>query len=236
MKLLILGAAGESGRRLVQEAVSRGHDVTAFVRRRDRLLSVLTASAGEGVHILEGDALDRSALCAAMSGAEAVLNAAGNARRTPAYADLVISVISAAEEALGEGGRIWVFGGAAALNVPGSSLTGNDLPGSPPAFRAHREVHHRLLRSCLDWSMLCPGPMIPQTEGMRPRRLVLSTEEWPLPLLLPARSAPRALLSAAFLARVPAMTVTYEEAARVILDELGRNGPFRCKRVGLARA
>ncbi len=39
----------------------------------------------------------------------------------------------------------------------------------------------------------------------------------------------------AFKQRMPEMIVTYEDAARVILDNLAAAGPFARKRVGLAR-
>lgn len=35
-KILILGATGPTGRRIVSQAVSRGHDVTVLVRSAER--------------------------------------------------------------------------------------------------------------------------------------------------------------------------------------------------------
>lgn len=37
MRVLVIGASGGTGRRLVEQALERGHDVTAFVRRPNRL-------------------------------------------------------------------------------------------------------------------------------------------------------------------------------------------------------
>jgi hypothetical protein len=45
---------------------------------------------------------------------------------------------------------------------------------------------------------------------------------------------PRIALSLAFKQAIPRMTIYYEDAAKVILENLGRNGPFSRKRVGVA--
>ena len=37
MKLAVIGANGKAGRLIVQEAIDRGHEVTAIVRNRDKL-------------------------------------------------------------------------------------------------------------------------------------------------------------------------------------------------------
>jgi putative NADH-flavin reductase len=45
MKLLILGATGETGSRLLRMAIQEGHEVTAFVRSADKLNAQLTAAS-----------------------------------------------------------------------------------------------------------------------------------------------------------------------------------------------
>ena len=45
---------------------------------------------------------------------------------------------------------------------------------------------------------------------------------------------PRLALAFAFKQRVPEMTVSYEDAAEVILDNLSRSGRFSRRRVGVA--
>ncbi|HEX8892148.1 MAG TPA: hypothetical protein VF783_02435, partial [Terriglobales bacterium] len=65
----------------------------------------------------------------------------------------------------GEGGRLWQFGGAAVLNVPGTHLMAVDLPKVPKVYEAHRTNLDAVRRSPLDWSMLCPGPMMASEKG-----------------------------------------------------------------------
>src|SRR6184192_3402204 len=50
MRLFILGATGGTGRALIDQALERGHRVTAFVRSPQKL-----GSPREGVTVLQGD-------------------------------------------------------------------------------------------------------------------------------------------------------------------------------------
>jgi hypothetical protein len=70
--LLIFGASGRTGRHLVEQGLSAGHTVTAFVRDRGAL-----PSRHPKLHIIEGDALNPDAVDAAMRGQRAVLSALG---------------------------------------------------------------------------------------------------------------------------------------------------------------
>jgi len=51
MKIIVLGATGNAGSRVVAEALSRGHEVTAVVRN-----STVTSNLPAGIKILIGDA------------------------------------------------------------------------------------------------------------------------------------------------------------------------------------
>lgn len=77
MKICILGAAGQTGRLLVQQARARGHDVTAFVRDPQKL------PAQDGVHVVQGDALDEDAVARAVAGHDAVVHAIGSGDMKP---------------------------------------------------------------------------------------------------------------------------------------------------------
>src|SRR5215471_10234520 len=92
-----------------------------------------------------------------------------------------------------------------------------------------------LLRSRLDWSMLCPGPMIASENGKPTPNLRLAADEWPMArptytYVLPIRLA----LALAFKQKVPELTITYEDDAEVILDNLSKGGRFSHRRVGVA--
>jgi hypothetical protein len=63
----------------------------------------------------------------------------------------------------------------------------------------------------------------------------LAADEWPMArptytYVLPIRLA----LALAFKQKVPELTITYEDAAEVILDNLSKGGRFSHRRVGVA--
>lgn len=72
MKLIVFGASGASGRLVVESALAAGHVVTAFVRDAKRL-----PHSHPCLHRIEGDAMDASAVAAAVPGHDAVLCALG---------------------------------------------------------------------------------------------------------------------------------------------------------------
>ena len=70
MKILVIGAAGKTGEAIVQQAITRGHTVTAFVHSAKEF-------QGEGARVVEGDVLDAAVLEGAIAGQDAVLDALG---------------------------------------------------------------------------------------------------------------------------------------------------------------
>ena len=76
MKVVVFGASGRTGRLLVDGALARGHDVTAFVRAPDKL-GVLR----DRVRVVKGDVLDGGAVSDAVDGQEAALVALGVAMK-----------------------------------------------------------------------------------------------------------------------------------------------------------
>ena len=68
MKVVVFGATGRTGRLLVEGALARGHDVTAFVRAPNKL-----GALRNRVRVVHGDVLDGGAVSDAVDGQEAVL-------------------------------------------------------------------------------------------------------------------------------------------------------------------
>jgi putative NADH-flavin reductase len=138
MNLLILGATGNMGQRLLAQGLARGLAITAFVRNRAKLQQQLGTAVPPGLTVLEGDVNDATALRAAMAGQDVLINCAGYVADGAAFIELVDRVVTQAEAALGPGGRLWLFGGAATLDVPGTGIMGADLPGVPAIYKAHQ--------------------------------------------------------------------------------------------------
>ena len=72
MKLFVMGATGRTGQEIVQQALERGHHVTAFVRSPET--AVLRH---ERLSVLNGNATDENQLSKAMQNHDAVLSALG---------------------------------------------------------------------------------------------------------------------------------------------------------------
>ena len=70
MKVLVIGAAGETGEAIVKQALAKGHTVTAFVHSAKEFKE-------KDARVIEGDVLDAAVLDGAIAGQDAVLDALG---------------------------------------------------------------------------------------------------------------------------------------------------------------
>jgi len=155
MKIAIIGATGNVGSRLVDEALSRGHRVTAVARNASRLQpdANLTFSAA--------DAADPEQLARALAGHDAVISA------TPFRLVKPENLIGAVRRSGVR--RYLVVGGAGSLEVaPGLALV--DSPGFPALYREEALAGKALLAALrkvddLDWTMLSPSALF--TAGTR---------------------------------------------------------------------
>lgn len=88
MKLLVFGATGGTGRRLVQQALEQGHVVTAFARDPTKL-----RLAHDHLRVFRGDVLSKESVDAAVAGQDGVLSALGT--RLPIR--IVIAIVIACQ-------------------------------------------------------------------------------------------------------------------------------------------
>jgi nucleoside-diphosphate-sugar epimerase len=87
MKVLVTGATGFIGKRLVATLVKEGHDVTAFVRPTSN-----KAGLPEGIRFSEGDMLDGTSLRNAVEGQDVVIHLAAYFDFYPSDVDLLYRV------------------------------------------------------------------------------------------------------------------------------------------------
>lgn len=163
--IAIIGATGRAGSQLLEEALRRGHSVTAIARN--------TASLGQrpGVVAKEVDVLDANALQAALAGHDAVISAAH-------FATIPASAILGPVKQAGVK-RLLVVGGAGSLLLPGGGKV-IDSPGFPEEYRAEASaggVYLDTLRQerDLDWTFLSPSAEF--VEGDRTGRFRLGQDE-----------------------------------------------------------
>ncbi|KIW90462.1 uncharacterized protein Z519_09108 [Cladophialophora bantiana CBS 173.52] len=176
MKVLLLGATGNLGLRLVAALLTHGHSVVAFVRSPNKLESLIPASVYQQITVVQGDATDSAAIKRAIldAGCDAVVNTAGLAALPPwGKSDLpkiFRAVVDAAREAGAERKkplRAWLLAGLGALYFPGSETL---LSNYIPIYLEHRQ-NLQLLRSLpqntIDWSLLCPAVMTPESSEIK---------------------------------------------------------------------
>jgi putative NADH-flavin reductase len=72
MKVLIIGAAGRTGRLLVEQALAQGHDVTALVRTPAKV-----QTRHPRLRVLQGDILNPASVDAVVAGQDAILSSLG---------------------------------------------------------------------------------------------------------------------------------------------------------------
>jgi uncharacterized protein len=149
MKIAVIGATGNAGSRIVDEALSRGHEVTAIARHPEKL------TARPELHLAKADASDPAQLAKMLSGRDAVISAVRFAQSDPHK--LIEAVKRAGVK------RYLVVGGAGSLEtVPGKALV--DDPNFPVAYRQEalegRDFLEALRRERdLDWTFLSPSAL-----------------------------------------------------------------------------
>lgn len=160
MKLVLYGASGMIGSRVLKELVRRGHPVTAVVRDPGRV------PQEPGVTAVQGDLLDSRDVAAKVRGADAVISAYNPGQGTEQrLLDATRTLIAAA----GQAGvpRVIMVGGAGSLEVaPGVTvIDSGHLPKEWLAIAiAHRDALEWIRSSKeaadLDWTSFSPAAFI----------------------------------------------------------------------------
>ncbi len=160
MNIVLFGASGTIGQRILQEALSRGHNVTAIVRDPSRL-----QVTNPDVTVTQGDALDTASIAQTVAGHDAVISAIGPAHDGSSQADFLVKAAHSLIDGLNRTSvrRLLIVGGAGSLEVaPGLRLL--DTPDFPPAWRGSAKAHADALEiyktAPLDWTYLSPAAFI----------------------------------------------------------------------------
>lgn len=149
MKIAIIGASGNVGSKILEEAVSRDHRVTAIARNVDRVAEKST------VTVKQGDIGDPDGLAKVLAGHDVVVSSARFLSFKPA--DLIAAVKKAGVK------RLLVVGGAGSLEVaPGAALV--DTPNFPEAYKSEALAGRECLNVLraekeLDWTFLSPSAL-----------------------------------------------------------------------------
>lgn len=229
-RLLILGATGNLGRVLVQQAVARGHKVSVVVRDPAKLPYAIA----DQIDVHPGDlAVSTSEeLARRIAGHDVLICAAGNVADGEGFTALIDRIIEAAETTA-HPPVCWFMAGAALLDMGDTGLKGFELPLIPKQYQLHGKNFERLSRSNLDWRLCCPGPMVDEPPiGLGSMRV--SIDRFPVEPPAWTRHAPRIFSVPHFIKNVGQITVPYTDVAELILSNLSPDGPLSRKRIGIA--
>lgn len=149
MNIAIIGATGNVGSRLVNEALARGHHVAAIARHASRL------AARPGLDTLDIDLADGAKLAEALRGKDAAISSVRFAT----------SPLAAVLDPVRQAGvrRLLVVGGAGSLEVaPGAALV--DTPTFPAEYKPEALAGRDWLNALrtekdLDWTFLSPSAL-----------------------------------------------------------------------------
>ncbi|MET9793306.1 NAD(P)-dependent oxidoreductase [Streptomyces canus] len=157
-RIVVFGAAGKAGSRVVAEAASRGHEVTAVARDTARL-----GQLPDGVRAVTGDATDPGTVARLAEEADALVLTVGGPEAV-LYTDAVATAAAAVRDLGPKGPRILHMGGGASLlNEDGVRIF--DGPGFPEEFKPYAigQIQaldaYRALGDDVTWTYLSPPPV-----------------------------------------------------------------------------
>ena len=190
LRVAHFGPTGNLGAPTFQTLLSDGHQVTVFVRSRRRFHQLHGCPE---VEVVEGDARDASAVGAMLANArfDAVVSTAGcvdNAvqdrqdAQASSFCRILNNIVDASERYLAAPQRAVFLGGMTALNLPGTEPTvklQSLLEHRSPQYGSHVLNHELLLRSSLDWTLVCPAYMVDDAPAWDPSELRLSEDVVP---------------------------------------------------------
>ncbi|MCI0632633.1 MAG: NAD(P)H-binding protein [Actinobacteria bacterium] len=140
MKIVVFGASGRTGRKVVEQALGRGHQATAFVPDASRYDAA-------GANVVEGDARDADAVGRALEENVAVITVLSlrSAEAEPEHSEAIRTIVDAAERAAVR--RIVV-------TANNDVFADDEATGEFAAHaREHRRNRDRLRASGLDWTI-----------------------------------------------------------------------------------
>src|SRR6185312_2687497 len=167
MKIAIIGATGNVGTRLVNEALNRHHAVTAIARDPSKL------AARTGLSATTGDAAKPDQLVPLLKGHDAIISSLRFQSPGPTPQQLIELVRRSGVK------RYLVVGGAASLEIaPGQILLNS--PNFPDAYRPEASAAKTFLdvlrkAQDLEWTFLSPSAFIGPGERTGKFRLADNT-------------------------------------------------------------
>ncbi len=158
-KIAIIGASGYVGTALLNEAVKRGHQVSALVRHPEKI------AANANVTAVKADVLDTDGLAALLKGHDLVISAYNPGWQEADIRNIHIKGSKSITEAVKKAGikRLIAVGGAGSLEINGQQLV--DSPEFPAEYKegalgARQALNDLKAENELDWSFVSPAILL----------------------------------------------------------------------------
>lgn len=169
MRLIVFGANGALGRRLVMECLERGLEVTAAVRDVSRFEGV-----SREITVVTADATDPASVAAVAAGQDAALSAV----MQHTHPEVLTEVAAALLEGLSQAGvgRLVVAGGAGSLEVA-DGMRLMDTPDFHDDWKPEAQAQAdaldllRAAKTDVEWSYVSPGALMEPGERTGEYRL-----------------------------------------------------------------
>jgi uncharacterized protein YbjT (DUF2867 family) len=170
MKILLLGATGRTGKKLIEEALRKGHEIAAIARNPERLKDFK-------IEIIPGTPYDYETMERAMSGCEAVINTLNVSRKSDnpwaalaAPVDMISRSAANALKAMGKYGLkrfvtlSTIGAGRSWKTTPAILKFVVSISNLKFAFQDHSRQEEMLENSDVDYT-ICRAPILTDKKG-----------------------------------------------------------------------
>ena len=155
MRIAIFGASGRTGRQLVEQAVAKGHQVTAIVRNPHGFPFYLRGA----VRLVKADAMDPDAIAPALADADTIVSALSGPSRAPSsvWSESTRSIVQAMRQASVRryiaitGSMLDATGDGPFFRYVGKPIARRMLKGSANDMRRAEQLIHE---SGLEWTII----------------------------------------------------------------------------------
>lgn len=158
-KIAIIGASGYVGTALLNEAVKRGHQISALVRHPEKI------AQNDHVKAVKADVLDTDSLADLLKGHDLVISAYNPGWKEADIRNIHINGSRSITEAVKKAGikRLIAVGGAGSLEINGAQLV--DSPEFPAEYKegalgARQALNELKTEDELEWSFVSPAILL----------------------------------------------------------------------------
>lgn len=159
MRLIVFGANGALGRRLVMECLERGFEVTAAVRDVSRFEGV-----SRDITVVTADATDPSAVASVASGHDAALSAVTQHSSPDVLPQVAASLLVGLTRA--DVRRLVIAGGAGSLEIDDEGTRLMDTPDFRDEWKPEADAQAEALdvlreaETDVEWTYVSPGALL----------------------------------------------------------------------------